>query len=123
MIVEADAAERVTLIDRLLVLRSPSVTCASPTDSADFRTLAGAVGDAFPRAPVGPYFGPWAATDARLFRRAGIPSYGFSPFPVVVFDTVQIARPNERMQLPAFRAGVRLYRETVRRLLSQRGPD
>jgi hypothetical protein len=44
-------------------------------------------------------------------------AYGFSPFPLVVADTTQIGLANERMQLPAFRSGVDLYREVVRRLL------
>jgi acetylornithine deacetylase/succinyl-diaminopimelate desuccinylase-like protein len=90
---------------------------ASPIDHPDFRALEAAVGARFPGVPVGPYFLPWALTDAALFREAGFPAYGFSPFPVVVFDTTQIAKANERMQLPAFREGVALYRETVRRLV------
>jgi acetylornithine deacetylase/succinyl-diaminopimelate desuccinylase-like protein len=89
---------------------------ASPLDHADYATLERAVAERFPAVAVGPYFLPWAMTDAHHFRAAGIPSYGFSPFPVVVFDTTGVARANERMQLPAFRAGVELYRDAVRRL-------
>ena len=72
---------------------------------------------AHPGVAVGPYFLPWTATDSRYFRTAGIPSYGFSPFLISVTDTLQIGEPNERMQLPGFVAGVKLYRETVRRLV------
>jgi len=90
---------------------------ASPLDHPDVVAIEDAVRERFPGVPVGPYFLPWAATDSRLFRARGIPSYGFSPFPVVVFDTLQIAKANERMQLPAFRAGIALYRETIRRLV------
>ena len=41
----------------------------------------------------------------------------FAPGPVVVFDTVQIGKANERMQLPAYVAGIALYRETIERLI------
>jgi len=90
---------------------------ASPLDHADYLGLEGAVRGRFPAAPVGPFFLIQAMTDAQRFRSAAIRAYGFSPFPVVVMDTLHIAKPNERMQLPAFRDGVALYRDTVRRLL------
>ena len=91
---------------------------ASPLDQPLFRTLVEEVRAAHPEAPVGPYFLPWTATDSRFFRERGIPSYGFSPFLVSVTDTLQIALPNERMQLPGFVEGIRLYRRTVRRLVN-----
>jgi acetylornithine deacetylase/succinyl-diaminopimelate desuccinylase-like protein len=90
---------------------------ASPVDHPDFDALAALVRARFPGVPVGPYFLPWAATDARFLRALEVPVYGFSPFPVVVFDTFFVARANERMQLPAYRTGVALYREAVRRLI------
>lgn len=90
---------------------------ASPVDHPVFRSLAESVRAAHPEAPVGPYFLPWTATDSRFFRARGIPSYGFSPFLIAVTDTLQIGLPNERMQLPGFVAGVRLYREAVARLV------
>jgi acetylornithine deacetylase/succinyl-diaminopimelate desuccinylase-like protein len=118
----AAAAERLLGDSRRLgvaasPLREFGVGPASPVDHDDYRLVESTVAERFPGVAVGPYFLPWAMTDAHLFREAGLPAYGFSPFPVVVFDTVQIARENERMQLPAFRVGVELYRETVRRLL------
>ncbi len=91
---------------------------ASPTEHADFKSLVSTVRKRYPAVAVGPYFLPWAATDSRYLREREIRSYGFSPFPVVVFDTLQIAKANERMQLPAFRAGIELYREAVRNLVN-----
>lgn len=88
----------------------------SPVDSADFLTIVDAVRTEFPGVAVGPYFLPWTRTDARLFRAAGIPTYGVSPFPLTVTETLQIGLPNERMQLPAFVRGVALYRTLVARL-------
>lgn len=89
---------------------------ASPVDSADFRALQRVVEEHNPGTVVGPYFLPWTATDARFFREAGIPSYGFSPFLVAVTDTMGIARANERMPLPGFLQGVAIYRQVVKEL-------
>ncbi len=61
----------------------------------------------------GPLFLPWAATDARFFRAAGIPAYGFSPFLILTGDAAKITGPNERMVAPAFVEGVELYRRIV----------
>ena len=80
--------------------------------------MAAVVGERFPAVLTGPYFLPWAATDSRYLRERGIRAYGFSPFPVVVFDTLQMGKANERMQLPAYRAGITLYREAVRQLIN-----
>jgi hypothetical protein len=89
---------------------------ASPVDSADFRTLQRVVEEHHPGTVVGPYFLPWTATDARFYRAAGIPSYGFSPFLIAVTDTMGIARANERMPLPGFIQGVAIYRQVVKEL-------
>jgi acetylornithine deacetylase/succinyl-diaminopimelate desuccinylase-like protein len=88
----------------------------SPVDSADFRLLEQVIRDRYPDTVVGPYFLPWTATDARFFREAGIPSYGFSPFLITVTDTMGIARADERMPLPGFVQGVAIYRDLVQRM-------
>lgn len=90
----------------------------SPTDNPDFQALLAATREAYPDAVVGPYFLSWSATDSRFFRAAGIPSYGFSPFVLVASDTFSMDLANERMGLPGFVAGVRLYTEVLRRLVS-----
>ncbi|MEK7423321.1 MAG: hypothetical protein AAB131_05705, partial [Actinomycetota bacterium] len=89
---------------------------ASPIDSEDFARLVRAIEEGHPGVAVGPYFLPWAATDSRFYREAGIPSYGFSPFLLTVTETMQISRPNERMQLPGYLRGVALYRKLIREL-------
>jgi hypothetical protein len=99
-----------------VVSAPPTGASASPTDSSLYSILVDAVLEEFPGVDVGPYFLPWAATDARFFRAAGIPAYGFSPFPLTVTETLQIGRPNERMQLPAYVRGVALYRKLIDRL-------
>ena len=57
------------------------------------------------------------ATDARFFRAAGVPSYGFSPFLIMNTDTLQVDQANERFALPGFVEGVELYEKLVRRLV------
>jgi len=102
------------------VARSPlevlGADAASPLDHPAYETLVRATREAHPEAVVGPYFLPWTATDARFFRGAGVPTYGYSPFLLPVTDTMNIARANERMALPGFVAGVELYRSVVARL-------
>ena len=73
--------------------------------------------DEYPDAPAGPYFLAWTATDARFFRVAGVPTYGFSPFLIMNTDTLQVDRANERFALPGYVEGVELYEELVRRLV------
>lgn len=88
----------------------------SPLDFPPFALLANGTREAHPEVAVGPYFLPWAATDARFFRAHAIPTYGYSPFLIPVTDTLNIGHPNERMALPGFVAGVALYRQVVARL-------
>jgi hypothetical protein len=89
----------------------------SPLDSAEFRTVERVLAARAPGVAVGPYFLPWTATDARFFRAAGIAAYGVSPFAVMASETTGIAKPDERMQLPAYVQGVGLYRDLVAELV------
>ncbi|MGB5161822.1 MAG: M20/M25/M40 family metallo-hydrolase [Thermoanaerobaculia bacterium] len=88
----------------------------SPIDHPAFEALAGVISDRFPDTAVGPYFLVWSATDARFFRQAGIPSYGFSPFLIFTTDTLRKDTLNERLGVTGFVGGVELYKEAVQRL-------
>jgi acetylornithine deacetylase/succinyl-diaminopimelate desuccinylase-like protein len=90
----------------------------SPLDNPVFKTIQATIHETYPDAPVGPYFLPWTATDARFFRTMGVPTYGFSPFLVMNTDTLQVDQANERFALPGYVDGVELYRRVVRRLAS-----
>jgi aminoacylase len=96
----------------------PSAHGGSPLDHPVFRTIQETIHDAYPDAPVGPYFLPWTATDARFFRTLGVPAYGFSPFLIMNTDTLQVDQANERFALPGYVDGVALYKLVVRRLVS-----
>jgi len=45
-----------------------------------------------------------------------IPSYGFSPFLIFATDTYRVDTINERIGLPGFVEGVRIYKEVVQTL-------
>jgi len=95
----------------------PTARQGSPLDHPVFQAALATVKERYPKAPVGPWFLPWTATDSRFFRAAGVPSYGFSPFLIMNTDTLQVDKANERFALPAFADGVSLYGDLVRRLV------
>jgi acetylornithine deacetylase/succinyl-diaminopimelate desuccinylase-like protein len=95
---------------------APVALHGSPADHPALRTIVETLGETHPDVPIGPYLLPWTATDARFFRAAGVPSYGFSPFLIMSTDTLQVDGANERMALPGYVEGVALYRQVVRRL-------
>jgi acetylornithine deacetylase/succinyl-diaminopimelate desuccinylase-like protein len=88
----------------------------SPLDHPIFEQAVAVLEENFPGTPVGPLLQPWTASDARFFRAAGIPSYGFSPFVIYTSDTIHVGGPEERLSLPGYVEGVKLYKELVRRL-------
>jgi acetylornithine deacetylase/succinyl-diaminopimelate desuccinylase-like protein len=90
----------------------------SPLDHPVFQGIQETLHEAYPDAPTGPYFLAWAATDSRFFRAAGVPSYGFSPFLIMNTDTLAVDAANERFALPGFVEGVEVYRQLLRRLVS-----
>ena len=102
----------VTLTQRLPL----GTDSGSPVDHPAFETLARLLEEHHPDTAVGPYFLAWSATDARFFRQAGIPSYGFSPFLIFTTDTLRKDTLNERLGLTGFVGGVELYKEAVQRL-------
>ena len=95
----------------------PGSPLPSPITHPAFREILATLKADFPNFTAGPFFLPWTATDARFFRAAGVPSYGFSPFFIMSTDTYQVDRQNERLALPGFLQGVELYRKLVRRLV------
>lgn len=99
------------------VVQEPSgPTEGSPVDDPDYLAIDSILRRRFPGAAIGPWLPVGSITDARFVRPLGVPSYGFSPFPVLSADTVYIGRPNERIDLPGFVQGVALYSEILSRL-------
>ena len=94
----------------------PTARHGSPVDHPILQVIKEEIETRHPGATAGPMFLSWTATDSRFFRRAGIPSYGFSPFLIMTTDTLQVDAANERMALPGFVEGVHLYSAVLRRL-------
>jgi acetylornithine deacetylase/succinyl-diaminopimelate desuccinylase-like protein len=91
----------------------------SPTDHPVFEAMVDSLRGPYPQAPIGGIFLAATATDARFFRAAGIPSYGYSPFLFFTTDTWRVDRINERIPLPGFVTGVEIYSNLVRRLVTE----
>ena len=83
-------------------------------DHPIFEHISTVLEEAYPGFVHGPLFVPWAATDARFFRAAGIPAYGFSPFIILSGDASKMTGPNERMAAPSFIDGVEVLEDVVR---------
>ena len=64
--------------------------------------------ETYPEIVHGPLIVPWSATDARFFRAAGIPAYGFSPFWILSAEATKMKGANERIPVPSFLDGVKL---------------
>lgn len=97
--------------------RLPARGGSSPLDHPVFEIGLRVLREEFPGVSAGPHFLPWSSTDARFFREAGIPAYGFSPFLIAVTDTIRVGRANERLQLPGYVRGIPLYRRLVQEIL------
>lgn len=91
----------------------------SPLDHPIFTTIGQVVEARYGKVANGPFFQSRSTNDARLFRRDGIPSYGFSPFLVLSTDTMGVGGVNEGIALPAYLDGVEMYIDLVRRLVSE----
>jgi acetylornithine deacetylase/succinyl-diaminopimelate desuccinylase-like protein len=91
---------------------------SSPLDHPIFTTIGELIASRYGGdVAQGPYFQSRSTNDSRLFRRYGIPSYGFSPFLVLSTDTLGVGGVNESIALPAYLNGVDLYVELLHRLV------
>lgn len=91
----------------------------SPVDHPVLTTIAEVIGEHYPGVPVGPLMLPWTATDSRFLRARGISSYGFSPFMVLTPEVLRIVQGkpvDERIALPGYVEGVKIYGEVLDRL-------
>ncbi|HEX2465216.1 MAG TPA: M20/M25/M40 family metallo-hydrolase [Thermoanaerobaculia bacterium] len=89
----------------------------SPIDHPILVTIGQLLTERYGQVPNGPFYQTRSTNDARLFRRQGIPSYGFSPFLVLATDTVGVGGVNESLALPGYVDGVEMYVDLVRRLV------
>jgi acetylornithine deacetylase/succinyl-diaminopimelate desuccinylase-like protein len=93
----------------------------SPKTHPLFLAAAESLRQVYPQTPIGSAFLPASVTDARFFRKLGIPTYGFSPFLFFTTDTMWVDRSNERIPVPGFLSGSKIYSALVKRLVSAGG--
>jgi acetylornithine deacetylase/succinyl-diaminopimelate desuccinylase-like protein len=67
----------------------------------------------FPGVPFGPLPVAGSYTSSVRFRRAGFPTYGFSPIPMNIGDASQRHGNAERVYLPDYLKGIAVYRDVV----------
>lgn len=101
---------------------SGGVTKASPYPTPFTETLRRVIEGHFPGVPFGPLptFGTFSTS--MLFRRRGFPTYGFSPIPMNITDTARRHRNDERVYLPDFLAGVRLFSDILEEIALESRP-
>ncbi|MFP3938918.1 MAG: M20/M25/M40 family metallo-hydrolase [Thermoanaerobaculia bacterium] len=97
----------------------PVALHGSPVEHPVLEIAAELISEHYPGAPVGPLVLPWTATDSRFFRAHGIPSYGFTPFPILTTDVLRVGTHAERIDLPGYVEGVAVYRDLLRRLANR----
>jgi len=81
-----------------------------------YRAIDDLVRDRHPGFVHGPLYLPTTVTDARFFRRAGIPTFGFTPFIVLTPEVLALRRGQtveERIALDGYVEGVALYRDLL----------
>jgi acetylornithine deacetylase/succinyl-diaminopimelate desuccinylase-like protein len=92
---------------------SGGTTEASPYPTPFTEMLRRVTEGHFPGVPFGPLPTSGSFSTSVLFRKRGFPTYGFSPIPMNITDTVRRHRNDERVYLPDFLAGVRLFRDVL----------
>ena len=92
---------------------SGGITTASPYPTPFTEMLRRVTQGHFPGVPFGPLPTSGSFSTSMLFRRRGFPTYGFSPIPMNITDTSRRHRADERVYLPDFLAGVRLFCDVV----------
>lgn len=92
---------------------------SSPLDHPLFVGLDRYMAKARPDTVHGPLFVPSAASEARYFRPAGIPTYGFAPFVFLSGDSAGMKLVDERLPLREYVEGVELYRGLVEALVAE----
>ncbi|HEX2164299.1 MAG TPA: M20/M25/M40 family metallo-hydrolase [Thermoanaerobaculia bacterium] len=93
----------------------------SPLDHPAFQAIDRFMARERPDTVHGPLYLPYTLTDARFFRAAGVPTYGFTPFNVLTPDVLRLrtrGSVNERIEVASFVDGVELYRRLLAELTS-----
>ena len=90
----------------------------SSTETEMFRAIEAVAHARHPNALVTTLMLP-GFTDSHYFRRLGIASYGLGPFPLTQGDSRGVHGNDERVNVDAFRAGLRFYYDVVTRVVAK----
>ncbi|MBZ0114749.1 MAG: M20/M25/M40 family metallo-hydrolase [Thermoanaerobaculia bacterium] len=72
----------------------------------------------YPKDASGPFFLSTVKTDARFLRPLDLDVYGWTPFNLVVSNTLRAAAPHEKIDLPGYVFGIDNYRDLLRELVT-----
>jgi acetylornithine deacetylase/succinyl-diaminopimelate desuccinylase-like protein len=100
---------------RMEVLQEPDSAPASATDTPLFRAMAAATERVYPGVVVTESM-MLGGTDARFFRRRGVPAYGFFPVLLSKEYTASVHGVDERIPVEALGTAVRVIYETLKAL-------
>jgi acetylornithine deacetylase/succinyl-diaminopimelate desuccinylase-like protein len=92
---------------------SGGATSASPYPTPFTELLRRVTEGHFPGVPFGPLPTSGSFSTSMLFRQRGFATYGFTSIPMNVTDAVRRHRNDERVYLPDYQAGVRLFRDVL----------
>ena len=92
---------------------SGGTTSASPYPTPFTELLRRVTEAHFRGVPFGPLPTSGSFSTSMLFRQRGFPTYGFSPIPMNVTDSARRHRNDERVFLPDYLSGVRLFRDVL----------
>ena len=98
---------------RVVTSFSGGTTSSSPYPTPFTELLRRVTESHFPGVPFGPLPTSGSFSTSMLFRQRGFPTYGFSPIPMNVTDSVRRHRNDERVFVPDYLAGVRLFRDVL----------
>ncbi|MEM6453619.1 MAG: M20/M25/M40 family metallo-hydrolase [Acidobacteriota bacterium] len=121
----AEVLPEALVADVALSIDTPggSFVASSDVDHPVYQGIARFMEEIRPDVVHGPLFVPWVATDARFFRAAGIPTFGFWPFAMLTVDTMSITSVNERIPLVPYIRGVEMYTRLVEALAFDPVPE
>lgn len=97
------------------VLQSPTAAPASPLDDPLFRAMVRAAQRVYPGVVVSESM-TLGGTDARFFRRRGVPAYGFFPVLIPRELAATIHGVDERLPVADLRRAIRVIYETLREM-------
>lgn len=100
---------------RIEVLQPAQVAAPSPAEHPMFVAIESAVRGVHPGAITTPFMAP-TGSDARFFRRRGVPAYGFMPFLITQEVASTPHGPDERLPVDQLGPAIRIVYDALRKM-------